>query len=75
MKLRSLIKENINEKKLTNEGAILKAIRPSLTGDVKKAVAELEEKLVAAGVDLDKHADELAYCVIDIINEAKQEGY
>ena len=58
-----------------NEGAILKAIRPSLEGEVKTAVQALEtmlaNQLTTAG--LARNASELAYLVIDIIDAAKQE--
>ena len=57
-----------------NEGAITKAIRPSLEGEVKAAVEALEKELQSTGAILDyKHVDRLAYCVIDIIDAAKQE--
>ncbi len=58
-----------------NEGAILKAITPSLDGEVKAAVAALEKELQSTGAILDyKHADRLADCIIDIIDAAKQEA-
>jgi uncharacterized FlaG/YvyC family protein len=58
-----------------NEGAILKAIKPSLEGDVKEAVEALETLLQSTDVILDyKHADALAECIIDIIDAAKQEA-
>jgi hypothetical protein len=57
-----------------NEGAITKAIRPSLEGEVKVAVEALEKELQATGAILDyKHADRLADCIIDIIDAAKAE--
>jgi hypothetical protein len=63
----------VNESTLT-EGSILKAIRPSLEGEVKAAVEALEKELQSTGAILDyKHADRLADCVIDIIDAAKQE--
>ena len=63
----------VNESTLT-EGSILKAIRPSLEGEVKAAVEALEKELQSTGAILDyKHADELAYLIIDIIDAAKQE--
>ena len=58
-----------------NEGAILKAIKPSLEGDVKEAVEALETLLQSTDAILDyKHADKLAECIIDIIDAAKQEA-
>ena len=57
-----------------NEGAITKAIRPALEGDVKVAVEALEQLLLSTGAVLDyKHADMLADCIIDIIDAAKEE--
>ena len=57
-----------------NEGAITKAIRPSLEGEVKVAVEALENLLKSTGAIIDyKHADELADCIIDIIDAAKAE--
>jgi len=56
-----------------NEGAILKAIRPSLTGDLKESVATFEKELTAAGVDLNTYANVLSDCIIDIIDAAKEE--
>lgn len=70
--LRSLIREEI--KKTLNEGAILNAIKPGLEGNLKVAVAALEKLLQSTGAILDyKHADKLAYCIIDIIDAAKEE--
>ena len=70
--LKQIIREEIS--KTLNEGAILKAIRPSLEGEVKAAVEALEKELQSTGAILDyKHVDRLAYCVIDIIDAAKQE--
>ena len=58
-----------------NEGAILKAIKPSLEGDVKEAVEALETLLQSTDVILDnKQAEALAECIIDIIDAAKQEA-
>jgi len=56
-----------------NEEAITKAIRPSLEGEVKVAVQNLEKELASAGVNLNKYADVLADCIIDIIDAAKAE--
>jgi hypothetical protein len=65
----------LNESSDLNEGAILKAIKPSLEGDVKVAVEALEKLLISSGAILDyKHADALADCIIDIIDAAKQEA-
>jgi hypothetical protein len=64
----------LNETKSVNEGAITKAIRPSLEGEVKVAVEALENLLKSTGAIIDyKHADELADCIIDIIDAAKAE--
>ena len=67
-------KHNITEESLT-EGALLSAIKPSLQGEVKVAVEALETMLIdqlsAAG--LKRNAEKLAYCVIDIIDAAKNE--
>ena len=72
--LKQIIKEEIQDS--LKEGAILKAITPSLQGEVKVAVAALEKELQSTGAILDyEHADRLAYCIIDIIDAAKQEGY
>lgn len=69
---RKLIREEV--RKTLNEGAILKAITPALEGEVKEAVAALEKELQSTGAILDyKHADRLAYCIIDIIDAAKEE--
>lgn len=68
---RKLIREEV--RKSLNEGAILKAITPRLEGELKTAVATLEKELQATGVDLDKYADILADCIIDIIDAAKAE--
>ena len=58
-----------------NEGAILKAIKPSLEGDVKEAVEALETLLRSTDAILDyKQAEALAECIIDIIDAAKQEA-
>jgi hypothetical protein len=74
MKLKQIIREEV--KKTLTEGAILKAITPSLQGEVKAAVQALEDELQSMGVTLDnEQADKLAYCVIDIIDAAKEEGY
>ena len=74
MKLKQLIREEV--KKTLTEGAILKAITPSLQGEVKAAVQALEMELQSTGAILDyKHADRLADCIIDIIDAAKAEGY
>ena len=69
--LRKIIREEV--KKTLSEGAILTAIRPSLEGDVKIAVQNLEKELASAGVNLNKYAGVLADCVIDIIDSAKEE--
>ena len=70
---RKLIREEI--KKTLTEGAILKAITPSLEGEVKAAVQALETELQSTGAILDyKHADRLADCIIDIIDAAKDEA-
>jgi len=66
------VKEEI--RKPLSEGAILKAITPSLQGEVKAAVQALEKELQSTGAILDyKHADRLADCIIDIIDAAKAE--
>jgi uncharacterized FlaG/YvyC family protein len=71
--LRQIIREEA--KKALNEGAIIKAIQPSLQGEVKSAVEALEKLLLSTGAVLDyKHADRLANCIIDIIDAAKQEA-
>ena len=71
--LRQIIKEEI--RKTLSEGAILKAITPSLQGEVKAAVANLEKELQSTGAILDyKHADRLADCIIDIIDAAKADA-
>lgn len=70
--LRSLIKEEI--KKTLNEGAVTKAIKPELQGNLKIAVLALEKLLQSTGAILDyNHADKIAYCIIDIIDAAKEE--
>jgi hypothetical protein len=66
---RKLIREEIG--KTLNEGAILKAIKPAPTGEVKEAVEALEKLLQSTGAKLDYKA--IANCVIDIIDAAKQE--
>ena len=72
--LKQIIREEIS--KALHEGAILNAITPRLEGEVKAAVAALEKELQLTGAILDyKHADRLAYCIIDIIDAAKQEAY
>ena len=74
MKLKQIIREEV--KKTLTEGAILKAITPSLTGELKTAVEALEKELQSTGAILDyAHADRLADCIIDIIDAAKEEGY
>lgn len=71
--LRKLIREEA--KKALNEGAITKAITPSLQGEVKVAVEALEKLLLSAGAVLNnKNADKLADCIIDIIDAAKEEA-
>ena len=71
--LKQIIREEVS--KALHEGAILKAITPRLEGEVKAAVAALEKELQSIGVNLDnKSADRLAYCIIDIIDAAKQEA-
>ena len=73
MKLKQIIREEV--KKTLTEGAILKAITPSLEGELKAAVAALEKELQSTGAILDyKHADILADCIIDIIDAAKDEA-
>jgi hypothetical protein len=67
--LQQIIREEIS--KTLNEGAILKAIKPALTGEVKVAVEALEKLLQSTGAKLDYKA--IADCVIDIIDAAKQE--
>ena len=73
-----LAKKDVTQKevkKALNEGALLSAIKPSLQGEVKVAVEALETMLIdqlsAAG--LKRNAEKLAYCVIDIIDAAKNE--
>jgi hypothetical protein len=57
-----------------NEGAITNAIRPALEGEVKEAVEALEKLLQSTDAIRDyKHANEIAYYIIDIINAAKAE--
>ncbi len=74
IKLKQIIREEV--KKTLTEGAILNAITPRLTGDLAKAVEALDDALQAMDVTLtNEQADELANCVIDIIDEAKAEGY
>ena len=74
IKLKQIIREEVS--KALHEGAILNAITPRLEGEVKAAVAALEKELQSMfGVRLDnKSADRLAYCIIDIIDAAKQEA-
>jgi hypothetical protein len=67
--LQQIIREEIS--KTLREGAILKAIKPAPRGEVKVAVEALEKLLQPAGAKLDYKA--IAYCVIDIIDAAKQE--
>jgi hypothetical protein len=67
--LRQIVREEIS--KTLNEGAILKAIEPAPTGEVKVAVEALEKLLQSTGAKLDYEA--IANCVIDIIDAAKQE--
>ena len=70
--LQQIIREEIS--KTLNEGAILKAIKPAPTGEVKEAVEALEKLLQSTGAILDKKiAKAIANCVIDIIDAAKQE--
>ena len=69
--LRKIIREEV--RKTLSEGAILNAIKPSLEGDLKGAVQNLEKELAAAGVNLNKYASVLADCVLDIIDLAKEE--
>jgi uncharacterized FlaG/YvyC family protein len=58
-----------------NEGAILKATKHNLEGDVKEAVEALEKLLQSTDAILDyKQAEALADCIIDIIDAAKQEA-
>ena len=71
--LQKLIREEV--KKALNEGALLSAIKPGLQGEVKVAVEALEKllanQLTTAG--LARNAKEIASCVIDIIDAAKDE--
>jgi hypothetical protein len=67
--LRQIVREEIS--KTLNEGAILNAIEPAPTGEVKEAVEKLEKLLQSTGAKLDYEA--IANCVIDIIDAAKQE--
>ena len=67
--LQQIIREEIS--KTLNEGAILKAIKPAPTGEVKEKVEALEKLLQSTGAKLDYKA--IANCVIDIIDAAKQE--
>ncbi len=71
--LRKLIREEV--RKTLNEGALLKAIKPGLQGEVKVAVQALEmmlaNQLTPAG--LARNARELAELVIDIIDAAKND--
>ena len=69
--LRKIIREEV--RKTLSEGAILTAIKPSLEGDLKGAVQNLEKELASAGVNLNKYASVLADCVLDIIDLAKEE--
>ena len=69
--LRKIIREEV--RKTLSEGAILNAIKPSLEGDLKGAVQNLEKELASAGVNLNKYASVLADCVLDIIDLAKEE--
>lgn len=70
--LQQIIKEEI--RKTLNEGAILKAIKPNLEGEVKAAVEALENELRSTGAIQDyEHAGRLANCIIDIIDAAKAE--
>jgi hypothetical protein len=69
--LRKIIREEV--RKTLSEGAILNAIKPSLEGDLKGAVQNLEKELASAGVNLNKYAGVLADCVLDIIDLAKEE--
>ena len=72
IQLRSLIKEEL--KKTLNEGFITNAINPGLQGNLKKAVMKLENLLQSTGAShYLPDADELAYCIIDIIDAAKEE--
>ena len=73
LELQKLIREEV--KKSLKEGVLLKAINPSLQGEVKVAVEALEKllanQLTMAG--LARNAKEIASCVIDIIDAAKNE--
>lgn len=70
--LQRIIREEV--RKTLKEGAILKAIKPGLGGELKVAVSALEKLLQSTGAILDyAHADKLAYCIIDIIDAAKEE--
>jgi DNA polymerase III delta prime subunit len=70
--LREAIRKEI--KQALNEGALLKAINPSLEGEVKQAVINLEKYLLSIGAIQDyKHAKVLAELVIDIIDAAKED--
>jgi hypothetical protein len=70
-----IINENFEEavgKEKKAVGPLLSAINPRPSGEVKKAVQELETYLVGTGAELDY--TELAYLIIDIINEAKNDS-
>ena len=74
--LRQIIREEA--KKALNEGSgrdLLSAIKPS--EDLRDSVVELENYLMAIGKEknIDWDWNELAYLIIVIINDAKQEGY
>ena len=73
LELQKIIREEV--KKALNEGALLSAIKPGLQGEVKVAVEALEKllanQLTTAG--LGRNAKEIASCVIDIIDAAKDE--
>ena len=74
--LRQIIREEA--KKALNEGSgrdLLHAIKPS--EDLRYSVVELEKYLITIGDEknIDWDWDQLAYLIVDIINDAKQEGY
>jgi len=68
--LRKLIREEA--KRALNEGPLTNAIRPVYTGDIGKAVKELEQYLINAG---DKYQwGKLADLIVDIVDYAQQEA-
>ena len=71
--LRQIIREEA--KKALNEGPLVDTIQPFYTGALGKAVKALENHLMAKGKNIDWDWDKLADLIIDIVDEAKQEGY